>query len=208
VPAKAGATGRGFSSIAWSAGPFAPSTENSKREQVLVRTQGDEKGRLVAGSARDSGTTGAAFRQSPGAPDPSHLRRKIQKAGRFWFASREAKKADWLRAPQEILAQPAWLFGDRLKRRTRRTFCVLRGFHNGCPVIKCTSSARTIHVRSLSAAGHQRNLIYTGITRGKRLLVLIGQRKALSIAVRNDRPQRWYSGLLASLTNSKRPTSA
>ena len=45
----------------------------------------------------------------------------------------------------------------------------------------------------------QRNLIYTGITRGKRLVVLIGQKKALGIAVRNDRPQRRYSGLLASL---------
>jgi exodeoxyribonuclease V alpha subunit len=45
----------------------------------------------------------------------------------------------------------------------------------------------------------QRNLIYTGITRGKRLLVLIGQKKALGIAVRNDRPQRRYSGLLSSL---------
>ena len=45
----------------------------------------------------------------------------------------------------------------------------------------------------------QRNLIYTGITRGKRLLVLIGQKKALGIAVRNDRPQGRYSGLLASL---------
>jgi exodeoxyribonuclease V alpha subunit len=45
----------------------------------------------------------------------------------------------------------------------------------------------------------QRNLIYTGITRGKRLLVLIGQRKALGIAVHNDRPQRRYSGLLTSL---------
>src|SRR6516165_486041 len=40
----------------------------------------------------------------------------------------------------------------------------------------------------------QRNLIYTGITRGKRLLVLIGQRKALGIAVHNDCPQRRYSG--------------
>ncbi len=46
----------------------------------------------------------------------------------------------------------------------------------------------------------QRNLIYTGITRGKRLLVLVGQRKALGIAVHNDRPQRRYSGLLASLS--------
>jgi exodeoxyribonuclease V alpha subunit len=43
-----------------------------------------------------------------------------------------------------------------------------------------------------------RNLIYTGITRGKKLVVVIGQKKALSIAVRNDRPQRRYSGLLTS----------
>ena len=50
----------------------------------------------------------------------------------------------------------------------------------------------------------QRNLIYTGITRGKRLLVLVGQRKALGIAVRNDRPQRRYSGLLASLKGGGR----
>src|SRR5207302_9864001 len=45
----------------------------------------------------------------------------------------------------------------------------------------------------------QRNLVYTGITRGKKLVVLIGQKKALGIAVHNDRPQRRYSGLLASL---------
>src|SRR6516225_1783989 len=45
----------------------------------------------------------------------------------------------------------------------------------------------------------QRNLIYTGITRGKKLVVLVGQKKALAIAVHNDRPQRRYSGLLASL---------
>ena len=30
----------------------------------------------------------------------------------------------------------------------------------------------------------QRNLIYTGVTRGKRLVVLVGQPKALAIAVR------------------------
>jgi exodeoxyribonuclease V alpha subunit len=45
----------------------------------------------------------------------------------------------------------------------------------------------------------QRNLIYTGITRGKKLVVMIGQKKALGLAVRNDRPQRRYSGLLANL---------
>lgn len=54
----------------------------------------------------------------------------------------------------------------------------------------------------------QRNLIYTGVTRGKRLLVLIGQRKALGIAVRNDRPQRRYSGLLTSLRSDRRAALA
>lgn len=31
----------------------------------------------------------------------------------------------------------------------------------------------------------QRNLLYTGVTRGKRLMVLVGQTKTIGIAVRN-----------------------
>jgi exodeoxyribonuclease V alpha subunit len=46
----------------------------------------------------------------------------------------------------------------------------------------------------------QRNLVYTGITRGKRLVVLIGQRRALGMAVRNNRTEQRFSGLLARLT--------
>ena len=45
----------------------------------------------------------------------------------------------------------------------------------------------------------QRNLIYTGITRAKRLLVVVGQKKALGLAVRNDQARKRYSGLLHSL---------
>jgi exodeoxyribonuclease V alpha subunit len=45
----------------------------------------------------------------------------------------------------------------------------------------------------------QRNLVYTGITRGKKLVVLIGQRKALAIAVKNNRTELRYSVLLARL---------
>jgi exodeoxyribonuclease V alpha subunit len=56
------------------------------------------------------------------------------------------------------------------------------------------------------SSGLQRNLIYTSITRGKKLVVLIGQKKALGIAVRNDRPQRRYSGLLASSERSMSDT--
>ena len=41
----------------------------------------------------------------------------------------------------------------------------------------------------------QRNLLYTGITRGKRLVVIVGQRKAVTIAVRNIRGRRRWSKL-------------
>ena len=38
----------------------------------------------------------------------------------------------------------------------------------------------------------RRNLLYTGVTRGKRLVVLVGQKKAVAIAVRNaSGRQRW-----------------
>lgn len=45
----------------------------------------------------------------------------------------------------------------------------------------------------------QRNLVYTGITRDKSLVVLIGQRKALAIAVRNNKTGQRFSGLLSRL---------
>ena len=45
----------------------------------------------------------------------------------------------------------------------------------------------------------QRNLIYTGVTRGKQLVALIGQKKALGLAVRNNETRRRYSGLLHRL---------
>jgi exodeoxyribonuclease V alpha subunit len=39
----------------------------------------------------------------------------------------------------------------------------------------------------------QRNLLYTGVTRGKKLVVLVGQKKALAIAVRNSSGRRRWS---------------
>ncbi len=41
----------------------------------------------------------------------------------------------------------------------------------------------------------QRNLIYTGITRARKLVILIGTRKALAIAVHNNRAEERYSYL-------------
>ena len=41
----------------------------------------------------------------------------------------------------------------------------------------------------------KRNLLYTGVTRGKRLVVLVGQKKAVAIAVRNVSGRRRWSKL-------------
>ena len=41
----------------------------------------------------------------------------------------------------------------------------------------------------------QRNLLYTGVTRGKRLVVLVGQKQAIAIAVRNVSGRRRWSKL-------------
>jgi exodeoxyribonuclease V alpha subunit len=41
----------------------------------------------------------------------------------------------------------------------------------------------------------QRNLLYTGVTRGKQLVVLVGQKKAIAIAVRNVSGRRRWSKL-------------
>ena len=45
----------------------------------------------------------------------------------------------------------------------------------------------------------QRNLIYTAITRGRKMVVLVGQKKALGLAVRNNRTSERFSGLLNRL---------
>jgi exodeoxyribonuclease V alpha subunit len=41
----------------------------------------------------------------------------------------------------------------------------------------------------------QRNLLYTGVTRGKKLVVLVGQKKAVAIAVRNASGRRRWAKL-------------
>jgi exodeoxyribonuclease V alpha subunit len=46
----------------------------------------------------------------------------------------------------------------------------------------------------------QRNLIYTAVTRAKRLLVLVGTKKALAIGIKNDKTQRRFSALKERLT--------
>jgi exodeoxyribonuclease V alpha subunit len=50
----------------------------------------------------------------------------------------------------------------------------------------------------------RRNLLYTGVTRGKKLVVVIGQKKAVAIAVRNAPGRRRWSKL-AEWLDSRSP---
>jgi exodeoxyribonuclease V alpha subunit len=57
-----------------------------------------------------------------------------------------------------------------------------------CPCI--VIPVHTSHFKLL-----HRNLLYTGVTRGKKLVVLVGTKKALSIAVHNDDVKKRYTAL-------------
>jgi exodeoxyribonuclease V alpha subunit len=48
----------------------------------------------------------------------------------------------------------------------------------------------------------QRNLLYTGVTRGKRLVVIIGTKKALAIAIRNNKTVQRYTLLRERLRSA------
>src|SRR5205823_13482316 len=49
----------------------------------------------------------------------------------------------------------------------------------------------------------QRNLLYTGITRGRKLVVVVGSRKALSMAVQRQDTTRRYSALSRRLQEER-----
>lgn len=48
----------------------------------------------------------------------------------------------------------------------------------------------------------QRNLVYTGVTRGKKLVVMVGERKALAMAIKNNRTSKRYTWLARRLALS------
>ena len=66
--------------------------------------------------------------------------------------------------------------------------------------------AVVIPVRTQHYAMLKRNLLYTGVTRGKRLVVLVGQKKAVAIAVRNASGRRRWSKLDEWLAGAKADT--
>ena len=48
----------------------------------------------------------------------------------------------------------------------------------------------------------QRNLIYTGITRGKKLVIVVGSKKALCLAVKNNHTKKRYTWLKERLIDT------
>ena len=62
-----------------------------------------------------------------------------------------------------------------------------------CPCI--VMPVHTSHFKLL-----HRNLLYTGVTRGRKLVVLVGTKQALHIAVNNDEVKRRFTGLQQALT--------
>ncbi len=61
-----------------------------------------------------------------------------------------------------------------------------------CPCV--VMPVHTTHYKLL-----HRNLLYTGVTRGKRLVVLVGTKKALWLAVQNDEVRKRHTGLKQAL---------
>ena len=54
----------------------------------------------------------------------------------------------------------------------------------------------------------QRNLVYTGVTRGKRLVVIVGQKRALAMAVRGAGDKRRWSKLRERLCEAAQAQTA
>lgn len=52
-----------------------------------------------------------------------------------------------------------------------------------------------------------RNLLYTAVTRGQKLVILVGSKKALFIAINNDEVKKRYTGLYNALIGTNNLSS-
>jgi exodeoxyribonuclease V alpha subunit len=76
-----------------------------------------------------------------------------------------------------------------------------------CTVHKSQGSEYPVVVLVLHSQHHvmlQRNLLYTAVSRARRQVVLLGQRRALHTALRNDRVQKRWTRLAARLQKGER----
>jgi len=94
-------------------------------------------------------------------------------------------------------------FGDRIVEYSRRdvdelVLAYAASVHKaqGCEYPAVVVPMVTQHYMLL-----QRNLLYTAISRGKQLVVLVGSRKAIAMAINNDRVMKRYTNLENRLRN-------
>jgi exodeoxyribonuclease V alpha subunit len=77
-----------------------------------------------------------------------------------------------------------------------------------CSVHKAQGSEYPVVVMPLHTQHYvmlQRNLLYTGLTRGKRLVVVVGSRRALGLAVQNNQVRARHTNLASRLARSLDP---
>lgn len=75
--------------------------------------------------------------------------------------------------------------------------------YQGCEGPCVVLPVHTSHFKLL-----HRNLLYTGVTRGKRQVYLVGTPKAVAIAVQNDQVQKRYTGLIRAMKEMAAKTQA
>jgi exodeoxyribonuclease V alpha subunit len=68
-----------------------------------------------------------------------------------------------------------------------------------CPCV--VIPVHTSHFKML-----HRNLLYTGVTRGKKQVYLVGTKKAVAIAIHNDQVQKRFTGLIQALQAAPKPS--
>jgi hypothetical protein len=73
----------------------------------------------------------------------------------------------------------------------------------GADCLDAPTSALVIPLATQHYLLLQRNLVYTRATRGKRLVVLVGQKKALAIAVRNNKTDKPVFGAAGEVAHER-----
>ena len=104
-----------------------------------------------------------------------------------------------------VSSAAADVFADDPPRFLART---PHGYHDRDAVIAELRNAGFVNVAAetltrRSVAPSCRDLLYTGVTRGKKLVVLVGQKKAVAIAVRSISGRRRWSKLREWLAEPK-----
>ena len=152
-------------------------------------------------------------------PDSNHrsrVTRPVFNVASVWFAANQRREREPAQKASGASLRNRWFESGSLQRRVSnfrflydRSELRQSRFRRGdAPVV--SSSPRQYAGDPALERGNRapgRNLVYTGVTRGKRLVVLVGQWKALAIAVKGGRARRRWSKLREWLIGSDTPSA-